>query len=123
MVSSSTYESDIIGHFSVSSLAETDLGLDWALIELLDQSVYKERHDQNANYRQITNGLPRQTLPCPKETTSVLAATGYSGRMSGVLLPGSTMMRLSPGGKFQEVWTVQFGKTLGKKFAEAPTMS
>jgi len=97
-------------------VAESDLGLDWALIKLSNQSVHKARHDQNKNFPRVGGESPRQTLANPGEITSVSASTGYSGRLSGVLLPGSTMMRLSPRGKFQEVWTVQFDQPLGKSY-------
>jgi hypothetical protein len=114
--STSSNESSVLGHLSKSSVAESDLGLDWALIKLSDQSVHKARHAQNKNFQRVRGESPRQTLANPGEITSVSASTGYSGRLSGVLLPGSTMMRLSSRGKFQEVWTVQFDQPLGKTY-------
>jgi hypothetical protein len=113
--STSSNPSNVLGHLWVFSMTELDLGLDWALIKLSDQSVHKARHDQNKNFLRVGGGSPRQTLATPGEIKSVSASTGYSGRLSGILLPGSTMMRLSPRGKFQEVWTVQFNQPLGKK--------
>jgi hypothetical protein len=107
-------ERSAIGHLSKSSLNGADLGLDWALIELLNQSVYKAQHDKGLAGIGTGLSVPRWLSSNPTTSISVSAATGFSGCISGVLLPGSTMMRLTPRGKFQEVWSVQFHKPLGK---------
>ncbi|PMD34957.1 hypothetical protein L207DRAFT_638433 [Hyaloscypha variabilis F] len=107
-------ERSAIGHLSKSSLNGADLGLDWALIELLNQSVYKARHDKGLAGIGTGLSVPRWLSSNPTTSISVSAATGFSGRISGVLLPGSTLMRLTPRGKFQEVWSVRFDRALAE---------
>jgi hypothetical protein len=111
---STAYERSVIGHLSESSLNGADLGLDWALIELLDQNLYKVRLEKALSGIWTGLSVPRWLSSTPTTNISVSAATGFSGRISGVLLPGSTLMRLTPRGKFQEVWSVRFDKALGK---------
>ncbi|KAE9365861.1 hypothetical protein N431DRAFT_418721 [Stipitochalara longipes BDJ] len=101
-----------IGHLSASSHTEADLGLDWALIELLEPNVYEDRRLLALPHS--WTGKARQVLSKPSVGKHVLAATGYSGVIGGFLLPGSTKMRLTPRGKFQEVWAVQLDKAIDK---------
>ena len=121
MTPSSNNRSSIFGHLAESSRLGTDLGHDWALIKLSEESARIMQNEPTKKDSQLIGHLP-QVLPNPRENSSVLATTGYSRRLSGVIFPGSTIMRLTPRGNFKEVWTIQFDKTLGKKLLLSATM-
>ena len=109
----------IVGLLSASSLSGTDLGLDWALIELSDQKFY-DAHYLNGlrNFWAGNNIFPRHVVSQtkgPRHTRSVTVVTGYSGTIRGLLLPGSTAMKLTPRSKFQEFWTVQLEESIGEQ--------
>jgi len=111
-------KSSIIGRLSASSLSGIDPGLDWALIELSDQSFYDTRYLNGLRNLWIGTGVPRQVLSgadIGEHRRVVVVFTGYSGTIRGFLLPGSTAMKLTPRSKFQEVWTVQLEENIGEK--------
>ena len=113
----------ILGCLYATSLLKADLGLDWALIQLSDQAVFQVQYNLTKRDPRRAHGIASQILPSPNKLTSILSMTGYSGRMNGVLFPGSTMIRLSPSCKFQEVWTVQFDRPLGKRYPKSSLLS
>ena len=105
----------IIGSISASSLSGTDPGLDWALIELSDQSFYDARYLNGLRNIWAGNSIFRQVISRSSSENlhrAVTVVTGYSGTIRGFLLPGSTAMKLTPRSKFQEVWTVQLEESI-----------
>jgi hypothetical protein len=88
------------------------------MIELSDQSLYDTRYLNGLRDLWTGIGVLRQDLSRSdvwKNGRAVTVTTGYSGTIPGFLLLGSTAMRLTPRGKFQEVWTVQLDKSIGEQ--------
>jgi hypothetical protein len=111
--SSSSQVTSHVGALKSSSTQGTQLGLDWALVELSDNSVRSCRKTflrmpQSANIL-----VPQHIASTVEREVNVTFITGYSGTLTGTIAPGFTRMRLLPRSKFQEVWTLNLDKPLG----------
>jgi hypothetical protein len=109
-------DSSKLGVLTAQSAQESQLGLDWALIRLSDNSVEDARRAFCCNNFAAVNS-PHYIISTLEEEVSVTSITGYSGTITGVLSPGFTPMKLSPRSKFQDVWTIVFDKPLSKSIS------
>lgn len=96
-----------------SSISGSQLGLDWALIQLSQPTI--SNIGTNSRSRSLENVvLPRRVVPSLENEADIVVVTGYSGIVKGKISLSTTMMRLSQRSKFQEVWTVRLDNTLGR---------
>jgi hypothetical protein len=110
--SSGSQDTKPFGILVASSIQERYLGLDWALVELSDDSVTNCRKEI---LKKLDNVLISGHVASTLERSVVVTSfTGYSGRLMGTISPGFTPMKLSPRSKFQDVWTVKFDLPLSK---------
>lgn len=103
-----------LGHLSTSSILGTQLGLDWALIELSEISSLNARNTIAKNELLKNVVVPRRIVSRLERDAAIVAIKGYSGISRGSISSSTTMMRLSHRSTFQEVWTVRLDSPLGK---------
>lgn len=98
-----------------SSLRGTDLGLDWALIypvQLgLSDMLYRQGFTSQDMHR-----VSRPIQLMPRTETHVVLSVGNYSSVKGKLLPGVTMMTLSQGSKFVQLWSISVDTPIGEKF-------
>jgi hypothetical protein len=91
---------------TISSTSGKDLGLDWAMLKIDGPSITNDASSVTNRWLGSVT-LPRKVSSRPLKETEVIVVTGHSGVLTGRLSPSITMMRFSPGSKFQEVWGVR----------------
>jgi hypothetical protein len=95
-----------------SSVSGTQLGLDWALFKITEPDMIDTIKPLNTGSLGDVV-LPRRVVPSLVKEKDIVAVTGHSGILMGKISSSTTMMRLSPGSKFQEVWTVRLSGHIG----------
>lgn len=97
-----------------SSLRGTDLGLDWALIDPahlgLSATLYRRGFKS-----QYVHRVSRPVEPMPRTETDVILSMGNYSSIKGKLWPGVTMMRLSGGSNFVQLWSISADTPIGEK--------
>ncbi|KAF4627488.1 hypothetical protein G7Y89_g10667 [Cudoniella acicularis] len=95
-----------LGNISSTSIKGCQLGLDWALIEILNLSTLRNRHSTRSD--ELLRGVsPRRFVQKLERDAAILAITGFSGIFRGRISSTTTMVRLSPRSTFQEVRTLE----------------
>ena len=98
---------------TASSISGTQVGLDWALIELSQLNMSNGRKNAGKKLPE-TIVPPQRVVPSLKVEGDVVIVTGYSGTLRGKISSSTTVMRLSQRSKFQEVWSVRLDSRLSK---------
>lgn len=126
----------LFGEVAYTSMEKDSLGLDWALIEVtydrlhtinfIDPSERKISTISNTQDLSIGNGATitirdiepplSPPLPGPRQ---VLAVTGGSGVLSGIISGTSTSILLPGTSKMQEVWNVHLHGAIRKTLGSA----
>jgi hypothetical protein len=103
-----------LGELSVSSIIGTQLGHNWALIELSDKGLLDARSALPCGGIPKGIALRKRIVPSLENAAAVVAIKGYSGISRGTISASTTKMRLPHSNLFQEVWTVRLDNAIGK---------
>ncbi|RDW56688.1 hypothetical protein BP6252_14040 [Coleophoma cylindrospora] len=96
-----------------SSFHGTDLQLDWALIGPIQSEISHALYSGDFTSQDV-HRISRPVRQMPRTETQVILSVGNGPSVKGTLWPGVTMMRLSNGSKFVQLWSISVDTPMGE---------